>query len=427
MGKNSKKQVVITGIGVISPIGIGKDLFWENALAGKHGFDNIPFFNAPEEKPLIGGIIKDFVPKDYITQRKSLKVMSKDMQTAAAATKLAFDDCGISYKEVDPTRLGVCIGAGMINADIQELGYPIAHSIPFSLKNFGKEAMDKLFPLWLLKQLPNMIASHVSIMFNAQGPSNTLTHASAAGLHAVAEASFIINRGDADMVICGSADSHTHPVDILKYRLLGVLSEKEGEISDIFAPYDKRRSGFLPGEAAVVFIIESREHANARGAKPYAEITGYGSSAGVEFFDKEIEKRSYIESLSMTKAISSAGISPEEIDYVAGHGCSSVIGDVVETEAYKKVFGKKVTSIPISSPSSMTGFLGASTGCLNLATSLMAMDSSKLSPTILIQEPDIQCDLDYVPNKSRQHTVNRSLINVFDFCGQGAAMVVSKL
>ncbi len=426
MGKNRKKQVVITGIGVVSPIGIGKDLFWENALAGKDGFDNIPFLDA-QQKPLLGGIIKNFEPKEYITQRKSLKVMSKDMQTAAAAARLAIDDSGIDYKEVDPTRLGVCIGAGMINADIQELGNPIAHSKPFSLKTFGKEAMDKLFPLWLLKQLPNMIASHISIMFNAQGPSNTLTHASAAGLHAVAEASFIIERGDADIVICGAADSHTHPIDILKYRLLGVLAEKTGDLCDIYSPYGKGRCGFLPGEASVVFVIESIEHANARGVKPYAQISGYGSTAGVEFFEKDIEKRSYIESISMQKAISCAGISPEEIDYIAGHGCSSVIGDLVESEAYRKVFGKKADSIPISSPSSMTGFLGASTGCIGLAASLMAMVDGKIPPTMFIQQPDQQCDLDYVPDRFRQHTVNRAIINVFDFCGQGSAMVVSKL
>lgn len=429
MSISNKDRIVITGIGVVSPLGIGKQAFWKNALGGVHGFDYFKYEGFNDNKTYLNGVIKDFQAKDFIEQRKSLKVMSRDMQIALAGAKLALDDARFTVGQVDPTLLGVSIGAGMIHCDLQELGQSITASLEnnkFTLQNFGKVAMTTLFPLWLLKQLPNMVASHISIIYNAQGPSNTLTTASAAGLQAIGEAARIIERGDAKVYICGGSDVRLHLIDILKYKLMGLYCENNGDLQDSFCPYDKRRSGFIPGEAAVIVIIEDLDTAIKRGAHIYAEILGYGSSAGVGFREKDIEKRAYIESLAITQAIEDAHIQPSEIDYIVGHGCSSVIGDVVETLAYKKALGDSAKSIPISSPTSMVGYVGAATGSLNLACAVMAMQDGKIPPTVFLKEPDPECDLDYVPKKYREHQVTTALVNTFDFYGQGAALVIKK-
>ncbi len=430
MKRNDNQRVVVTGMGMITPIGIGIDCFWNNAISSNHGIDYIDFTDySGETDPILAGIIKDFDPKSFVAQRKSLKVMSRDMQIAVGAAKLAIEDAGINIESEDPTQVGVTIGAGMIHADINELGLSIAGSAKngkFDISDFGKEAMQILFPLWLLKQLPNMLASHISIIYNAQAPSNTPTTASSAGLQAIGEASRIIERQNAKVYFCGGADCRTHPLDILKYKMLGLFSEQNGKIENFYCPYDKRRSGLIPGEAAGIFVIESLSHALERGAKIYGEIIGYGSSAGAAFREKDPEKRAFIESIAISSAIEDAGIAPTDIDYISGHGCSSVVGDLSESLAYKKAFGDYAYSIPVSSISSMVGYVGAATGSVNLATALMAINENKIAPTMFLAEPDPKCDLDYVPGKSRDHEVNIALVNTFDFSGQGAALVVKK-
>ncbi len=429
MKKSNQDRIVITGLGLVTPLGIGKEEFWENALAGKHGLDYVQFNGLSRNETFTGGVIKNFRPKDYITQRKSLKIMSRDMQIAVASAKLALEDAQYDVTAHDPAQFGVCIGAGMINSDLRELGYPIIESAKdnqFQIKEFGAVSSNTMFPLWLLKQLPNMLASHISIIYNAQGPSNTLTTASAAGLQAIGEATRIIERKDASWFICGGADHRIHPLDFLKYRMLGLLCENNGRTIKDFCPYDKRRSGFIPGEASAIMLIETLESALDRGVDIYAEIIGYGASAGVVFRDKDLEKRSYIESLAISRAIEDAGISAQDIDYIVGHGCSSVISDVVETMAYKKALGDYAKSVPVSSPSSMLGYVGSATGSVNLVCALMAMRDSKIPPTMFLQEPDPLCDLDYVPNTYREHKVDIALVNTFDFYGQGAAVLVKK-
>lgn len=430
MKKNNDQRVVVTGMGMITPIGIGIDCFWKNAIAGSHGIDYIDFSDySGETEPILAGIIKGFDPKIYISQRKSLKVMSRDMQIAVGAAKLAVEDAKLNIEAEDPTQVGVTIGSGMIHADINELGASIALSAKnggFTISGFGKEAMQILFPLWLLKQLPNMLASHISIIYNAQAPSNTPTTASAAGLQAIGEAARIIERQNAKVYFCGGADCRIHPLDILKYQMLGLLAKQNGDIKNFYFPYDIRRSGMIPGEAAGIFIIESLSHALERGARIYAEIIGYGSSAGVEFREKDPEKRAYIESIAITSAMEDAQIAPEDIDYISGHGCSSLNGDLAETLAYKKALGNHAYKVAVSSISSMTGYVGAATGSVNLASAIMAINDSKIAPTLFLSQPDPKCDLDYIPGTFRNREVNIALVNTFDFSGQGAALVLKK-
>ena len=422
-------RIVITGVGIISPIGIGKTDFWNNACAGNHGITDLEFSPDKNGTPFLGGIIDEFVAKNYISKRKLLKIMSRSMQLAAGATAIAVEDSGIELDSFDPQRLGISIGTGMIHTSVTELGEPIyttKEELGFNLSNFAAIAMDQLFPLWLLKQLPNLVASHISILFNAQGASNTLTSGAGAAIQAIEEAVYNIQNGICDMYICGGADHRTHPLDMIKYQLLDFLPDQSPDIHDMFRPYDKHRQGFIPGEAAAIFTIESLEHAKKRGAHIYAEIRGCGSAAGVSYRDKDIDKRTYIESLAIEQCIKNTNGSVDSIDYICGHGCGDILGDSVEIMAYKKALGTSAESIPISSPSSMVGYIGAATGAINTACALFAMQDSVIPPTLFLQDPDPQCAFNHVTGSTREQTVNTALINSFDFYGQGATMIISK-
>ena len=427
---DNKKRIVITGMGVVTPIGIGKDEFWENALSGTCGIKPFLMEGKNGVTEILCGQVEGFNAKKFVENRKSLKVMSKDMQMSVAAAKLAVDDSGLDLESIDATQLGVSIGAGMIHSDLDELGLPIAESCEggkFDIKKFGKQAKNFLFPLWLLKQLPNMLASHISIINNAQGPSNSLTTSSSAGLQAIGEADRIIERDDARWFICGGADHKVHPLEILKYKLLDLLYDtSQSSVSDVACAYDKRRTGLIPGEGAVVVIIEDLQSALDRKAEIYGEIIGYGSSGGITVSDKDPEKYSYIESISILNALDDAGISPDQIDYIVGHGSSSVVGDKSEIMAYKKALGDAAKNIPITSLVPMVGFNGAALGGLNLVCALMAMRDNKLVPTLFLEDPDPECDLDIVRGNSRDHQVNVAMVNTFDFAGQGATMIVKK-
>ncbi|MCD6459850.1 beta-ketoacyl-[acyl-carrier-protein] synthase family protein [bacterium] len=430
MTNSDRKRIVVTGLGIISPLGIGKDVYWENVLSGKHGIDKLEFRGVDGEKTIYAGIINDFKDRDYVAHRKSLKVMSRDIKIAVGGAKLAIEDSGIDLEAFDPAELGVCIGAGMIHTDLDVLGYPISQSVEngsFSMKKFGSTGQELLFPLWLLKQLPNMLASHISIIFNAQGPSNSLTTASAAGLQSVGEAVRIIERGDAVRFICGGADSRVHPLHVIKYEMLGLsTSRADVDVSEIFCPYDKKRSGFIPAEASSIIFIETLESAKQRGVAIYGEIIGYGSSAGVSFYEKDADKRSYIESISISHAIKDARISPDDIDCVIGHGYSSSIDDLAETKAYKRVFGDRAKKIPVTSPNSQIGYCGAAAGSFGLIYAMLAMRNNKLTPTLFLNDNDPECDLNFIKGKPIDIEINRALVNVFDFHGQGASVIVKK-
>lgn len=425
-----KKRIVITGMGVVSPIGIGKEVFWDNALAGTCGIKPLQFEGAKGTTEIFCGLIEDYNAKKYVANRKSLKVMSRDMQLSVGAASLAIEEAGLDMESIDSTQLGVSIGAGMIHSDLDELGLPISESVvdgSFCIKSFAKKSQNLLFPLWLLKQLPNMLASHISIIHNAQGPSNSLTTSSSAGLQAIGEAERIIERNDARWFLCGGADCKTHPLEILKYQLLGLLYDRsKTDVADIACAYDTRRTGLIPGESAGVVVVEELQTALERNATIYGEIIGYGSSAGVAIGEQDPEKWAMIESISIQNALTDAGITPDQIDFIVGHGCSSKMGDKTEAMAYKRALGDAAASIPVSSLLPMIGFSGAGIGPINLMGALMAIRTGKLFPTIHLESQDPQCDLDYVRGTYRTKDVDCAMVNTFDFAGQGATMIVKK-
>lgn len=425
-----ERRAVITGIGVITPIGLSKGEFWKNLLDGASGVSPISLFDASSFATRIAAEVKDFNPKDYVRKRKMIKVMMRDMQFAVGAAKLAIEDSRLDTDQVDPTRLGVVFGAGLIPTDCNEIASAIDNSRDadgnYDLRRFGREGMRHLFPLWLLKQLPNMLASHVSITYNAQGPSNTIITGCASSANAVGEAFRIITRGGADMVITGGASSRISPLKLIRYHKLGVLSQRNDEPEKASRPFDAGRDGFVIGEGAGIVLLEELEHARTRGAPIYGEVVGYGCSADI-LTGEERTVKPESKARAMKAALAEGGLEPGEIDYISAHGNSIPFTDVLETDAIKMVWGEAAHAVPVSSIKGHIGDLGAASGALGLISSALAMGDGVLPPTINYEERDPDCDLDYVPNEPRRAVVNAALCNSFDFLGQNVSLVIKKV
>jgi 3-oxoacyl-[acyl-carrier-protein] synthase II len=425
----NKRRVGIVGIGVISPIGQSTHDYWSNLIARRSGVAHISLFDASTFPTRIAAEVKDFDPLKYIEKRKSLKVMMRDMQFAVAATKEAAEDARLDQPQPDPTRIGVVFGAGMISTDVCELAPAIARSLDgagqFDMVRFGAEGIHLLFPLWLLKQLPNMLASHVSINYNAQGPSNTITTGCSASAHAIGEASRIISRGGADIVITGGASSCITPLKLIRYHKLGVLSRRNDFPERASCPFDARRDGFVIGEGAGIIILEEIEHARARGARIYAELLGYGSSVDMQRSPRGAVETSS-KSRAMRAAVADAGIAASEVDYISAHGNSIPFTDRLETMAIKEVWGGRAYSIPVSSIKGQIGDLTSASGAMGLISAAMAIHHRVIPCTMNYEVSDPECDLDYVP-QPRPAAVSCALCNSFDFMGQNVSLVLRKV
>jgi 3-oxoacyl-[acyl-carrier-protein] synthase II len=424
-----RRRVALTGIGVISPLGLTKADFWANLGANASGVSTITLFDASVLPTRIAAEVKGFDPRAYVEKRKSLKVMMRDMQFAVAAAKEAVEDAALDAARLDPTRLGVIFGAGMISVDLDDLAPAIEQSRgangAFDLVRFGKEGIHKLFPLWLLKQLPNMLASHVSIIYNAQGPSNTITTGCSASAHAIGEAFRIVSRGGADMVITGGASSCITPLKLIRYHKLGVLSKRNDPPQKASRPFDAQRDGFVIGEGAGILVFEELEHARARGAHLYVEIAGYGSSVDIRSGpDRTVEASS--KSRAMKAALSDAGLPPSSIHYISAHGNSIPFTDRLETAAIKEVFGQGAYAIPVSSIKGNVGDLGPASGALGLISAALAIRDGVIPCTMNYEERDPECDLDYVP-QPRRASISNALCNSFDFMGQNVSLIIRKL
>ncbi|MGL5098074.1 MAG: beta-ketoacyl-[acyl-carrier-protein] synthase family protein, partial [Planctomycetia bacterium] len=277
------RRVVVTGIGVVAPNGTSTEEFWKGCCEGRSGISQIESFNTDGYPTCIGGEIKEFDVRRFITDRKNLKLMGRNIQFAIGAAHQAMAASAPNAAALDPGRFGVCMGSGVVPMQLDELAAPIAASLDdqgvFQSDKFGELAPKALFPLWLLKLLPNMLASHLSILHNAQGPSNTLTTACAAGTQAIGEAFRLIGRDDADVMLAGGSDSRLEPLMLVAYGALGALSRSNRPEGEVSRPFDRERDGFVLGEGAAVLVLEEFERARKRGAKIYCEITGYGSSS----------------------------------------------------------------------------------------------------------------------------------------------------
>lgn len=423
------RRVVVTGIGIVAPNGSNSSEFWDACREGRSGISRISSFDATGFPTQIAGEIKDFDPRRFIKDPKALRVMGRNIQFAVAAAHEARQDGGLEDDPgLDPSRFGVCMGSGVIPMDLRELGPLVAQSLDeegqFRPELFGERAPAGLYPLWLLKHLPNMLSSHLAILHQAEGPCNTVTTACAAGTQAIGEAFRLIARDDADLMLAGGSDSRLEPLMLVAYSALGALSRSQRPDVEVSRPFDRERDGFVLGEGAAVLLLEEYERAKRRGAKIYAEIKGYGSSCdayGLTRPDPEGKgARRAIEA-----AMREARVSRFEIDYINAHGTSTRLNDEMETNAVKGALGPDSKSVPLSSIKSMIGHLIGAAGAVEAAATALTIESGVLPPTINLTHPDPKCDLDYVPNVAREERISVALSNSFGFGGQNASLIMA--
>lgn len=422
MADSYDTRVVVTGIGVVSPIGIGKAAFWDHLLAGKSGIDflrSYPNENLPSK---LAAEITDFDPLAHVYQKKFLKVMSRDIQLGVCAASMAVKDCGLRPGDVDPLRMGVEFGAGHISFTPEELAEAAADfANPANREGYprwGDDQMGKIAPLWLLRQLPNMPACHVAIEHDCQGPNNTITNGEASALLALNEAIRVINRNQADVMVVGAGSSNIHPVDIARLNLYERLSQRHDDPTRASRPFDMDRDGTIVGEGAAVFVIERYSHAVARGADIYAEVLGVGGGCDGRGHENGAGGTGIVRAVQ--SVLKRSNLRPDEIGHINAHGKSTQRDDLVEARAYSKVFGDDAAKVPVTALKSYFGNFDAGSGAVELAGSLLALRHRTLPMTLNYETPDPNCPLNVVREPVRLGndvalSVNRSHI------GQSAA------
>jgi len=351
------------------------------------------------------------------------------MRFAVRAAGLAVQDSGLEWTREDPERVGVIMGTGLVPVDLPALIPALVDSCDehghFQAARLGQRAGNAFFPLWILQYLPNMVAAHISMALNAQGPNSTITTACSAGTQAVGEAFRLIARGDADIMLAGGADSRIDPLLLLAYTALGALSRANRPPSEVSRPFDRQRDGFVLGEGAGVLILEELERAKRRGAVIYAEVLGLGTS-----FDAYSVTKPHPEARGAARAIEwalrEAQVDPQDVDYINAHGTSTRLNDLMETLAVKRVFGERVRKLPLSSIKSMVGHLIGAAGAVEAVALALTLRHGVLPPTINQTHPDPECDLDYVPNQARDVPARTAVSTSFGFGGQNAALVMRR-
>jgi 3-oxoacyl-[acyl-carrier-protein] synthase II len=425
------RRVVVTGLGVAAPNGVGKQAFWRACVNGVSGVGPIRSFDASRHPVRIAAEVPDFDVTPFVppAHRKSLKIMGRAMRFAVAAASMAMDDSGLDPKSLNPEQVGVVMGTGLVPVDLEGLAPALRETYDrngtFQTALLGLHGSNALFPLWILQYLPNMVAAHISMALNARGPNSTITTACVAGTQAVGEGFRLIARNDADIVLAGGADSRIDPLMLLAYTALGALSQAHRPPAEVSRPFDRERDGFVLGEGAGVLVLEELERAKQRGAVIYAEVLGLGSSFDAYAVTKpDPEARGAARAIEW--ALREARIDPADVDYINAHGTSTRLNDLMETAAVKRVFGEKARSLPLSSIKSMVGHLIGAAGAVEAVALALSLREGVLPPTINQTHPDPQCDLDYVPNMSRAVPVRTAVSTSFGFGGQNAALVMRR-
>lgn len=424
-----KRRVVVTGMGVINPLGHDVETMWTQLKKGASGVGSITVFDASRFPTRIAAEIKDWDVTSIGVDPDVWKFRGRHTKFAAGAAHQAVHGSGVLDAIEDPTRFGVYLGAGEGNQDFQTFANMIAASITdageLDLVKFVETGVNIVNPLQELEQEPNMPVGHLAAMFNAQGPNANCLTACAASSQAIGEATEIIRRNQADVMLAGGTHSMIHPFGVTGFNLLTALSTNNDDPTGASRPFDRLRDGFVLGEGAAMVVLEELEHAKARGATIYGEVAGYGSTADAyRITDIHPEGRGAIACMKM--AIDDAGMSPEDIHYVNAHGTSTTVNDKVESRACREVFGENAKNVPVSSTKSMMGHLIAAAGVTETIVCLMAIRDQILPPTINYQNEDPLCDLDYVPNEARPATCKVALTNSFGFGGQNISLVVKQ-
>jgi len=409
-----KNRVVITGMGVVTPLGNKVEEFWENLLAGKSGVDYIKAFDVSDYPTKIAAEVKDFNPEEYM-DKKEVKRTDRFVQFALGAAKEALEDSGLNMEEEDRERIGVYIGSG-----IGGLGtFEDQHKVLL------EKGARRVSPFFIPMMIANMGAGQVSIALGAKGPNSLAVTACASGTNSIGDAFKIIQRGDADVMFAGGAEATIRPTGLAGFCSAKALSSRNEEPQKASRPFDKDRDGFVMGEGAGVLVLESLEHAQKRGARIYAEIIGYGMS-GDAYHMTQPAPEGEGAARCMKMAIRDAGISPEDIDYINAHGTSTDYNDRYETMAIKSSLGKHAYEVPVSSTKSMTGHLLGAAGAVEAVACALAIRDQTIPPTINYETPDPDCDLDYVPNVARKAKIDVALSNSLGFGGHNATIIIKK-
>jgi 3-oxoacyl-[acyl-carrier-protein] synthase II len=406
-----KRRVVVTGLGLITPLGNTVEATWAGLMAGRSGAGPITKFDASDFPVRFACEVKDFDPLDYV-EKKEARKMGAFTHSAIAASDEALADSGLKITHENAERVGTYISSGI--GDLW--GIEREHS------KFLSEGPRRVSPFFIVSVLANMAAGQVSIRNGAKGPNSATATACAAGNHAIGDSFKIIQRGDAAAMICGGAESTITPMSIAGFAAMRALSTRNDDPERASRPFDRDRDGFVVGEGAGIMILEELEHARQRGAHIYAEIVGYGATADAYHMTAPDETQSGV-IRGMRRAIQDAGISPEKIGYINAHGTSTPLGDRGETLAVKKTFGAHSYKLAFSSTKSMTGHLLGAAGGIEAVFTALAIHRRKLPPTINYNTPDPECDLDYVANEAREALVEYALTNGFGFGGTNAALV----
>lgn len=409
-----KRRVVVTGIGVITPIGIGKEAYFKGLKDGVCGIDHITRFDTEKFDAKIAAEVKDFDPLNYI-DRKESKRMDRFTQFAVAASAMAVEDAKLDIEKIDSNRFGVCIGSGIGGMETLEAQHKI----------LLEKGPDRVSPFTVPMMIVNMAAGNVSIAFKAKGPNTTVVTACASGTNAIGEAFKTIQRGAADIMITGGTEASITPLSLAGFCAAKALSTRNDDPKTACRPFDKDRNGFVMGEGAGILIVEELGHALKRGAPIYGEVAGYGAT-GEAYHITASSPDGDGGYRAMLAAINDAGIEANQIDYINAHGTSTEINDKCETTAIKTLMKEDAYKVAISSTKSMTGHLLGAAGAVEAAACLMAINESIIPPTINYTTPDENCDLYYVPNKAIKKEVKYALSNSLGFGGHNATIILKK-
>lgn len=409
-----ERRVVVTGIGLVTPLGVGVEESWSALIAGKSGVGEITRFDTSGYATKIAAEVKGFNPEDFMT-KKDAKRMELFISYAIAATRMAVDDSGLTIDSGNGHRVGVFTGCGLGGLNMLEI----------TANTVDKAGPKRVSPFFIPMLIGNMAPGMISILFGAKGPNSSVATACAAGAHAVGEAFEIIKYGKADAMITGGVESVVTRTCIAGFGAMKAISTRNDDPPKASRPFDRDRDGFVVGEGSGILILESLEHAQARGAKIYAEMAGYGMSGdGYHMTSPSPDGEGAVR--CMQAAIDDAGIQPSDIGYINAHGTSTPLNDLYETRAIKTTFGNDAGIIPVSSTKSMTGHLLGGAGGIESVFTALVLERGVIPPTINLENPGEECDLDYVPNVARKADVTYAMTNSFGFGGTNASLILKK-
>ncbi len=405
-------RVVVTGMGVISPVGKGLDDFWTALIEGRSGIDTITHFDASEYKTQIAAEVKNFKAEDYGLNRKEARRMDRFAQFAVVAAKMALEDSGLEINDDNAEKVGTIIGSGIGGIETLEKQH----------KRLLDRGPNRVTPFLIPMMIANMAAGQVSIHTGTKGPNTSVVTACASGTHALGDAFEIIKRGDAEAMIAGGTEAAITPVSFAGFCSMKAMSTNNDNPQESSKPFDAERDGFVMGEGSGVLILESLESAQARGAKIYAELVGYGATSDAHHITAPAPG-GIGAAKAMQIALDEGEIAAEEMDYINAHGTSTPANDKLETAAIKETFGDHAKELAISSTKSMTGHLLGAAGGIEAIVSVLAINNNLIPPTINYQNKDEECDLDYVPNEVRKGEVKVALSNSLGFGGHNASLI----